>query len=114
MARAFADMSQDGASGLAIDPWGEVLRSALFVRAVLAVAAAFLLSGTLLAAPATSISSDRDDDRGECPRTRLPPLDAGPPSPSTPQTRRSGWTQTGKWGSKAGAMQVRLDALQEP
>ncbi|MDZ5620803.1 hypothetical protein [Nocardioides bizhenqiangii] len=80
------------------------MRSALFVRAVLAVAAAFVLSGTLLAAPATSIPSDRVTVSQVSARAPgcLPRCWVAVGYNSA--TGRSGWTQPGKWGTKAGAM----------
>lgn len=87
-------------------PWGEVLLSALFVRAVLAVAAAFLLGGSLLAAPAaTSVTPDRAVVATQV-SARAPgciPRCWVAVAYNT-RTGRSGWTQSGKWGSKAGAM----------
>ena len=88
-------------------PWGEVLRSALFVRAVLAVAAAFLLSGTLLAAPATSITSDRTTTEVSARAPGCLPR-CWTAISFNPQTRRSGWTQKSNWGTKAGAMSSAL------
>ncbi len=80
------------------------MRSALFVRAVLAVAAAFLLSGTLLAAPATSIPSDRvvvtevsARAPGCLPRCWIAVA-------YNSHTGRSGWTQPGKYGGLKEAM----------
>ena len=84
------------------------MRSALFVRALLAVAAAFLLGGTLLAAaPSTAITSDKTTAQvsarapGCLPRCWVA-------ISFNPVTRRSGWTQKSNWGTKAGAMSSAL------
>lgn len=83
------------------------MRSALFVRAVLAVAAAFLLSGTLLAAPATSITSDRTTTEVSARAPGCLPRCWTAISFNL-QTQRSGWTQNSDWGTKAGAMSSAL------
>ena len=84
---------------------GEVLRSALFVRAVLALAAAFLLGGTLLAAPATSVSPDRDTVDVSARAPGCMPYKCWAAISFNTETLRSGWTQKGQWGSKARAVQ---------
>jgi hypothetical protein len=83
------------------------LRSALFVRAAIAVAAVFLLGGSLLAAPATSITSDRvkTDVSARAPGC-IPRCWAA--LSFNVQTQRSGWTQSGKWGTKKEAMSSAL------
>ena len=86
---------------------GDTLRSTLY-RALLALAAALVLSGSLLAAPATSATADR-----------APTLVAAR-APGciphcwvaisfNPETLRSGWTQKNKWGTKAGASSSALN-----
>jgi hypothetical protein len=81
------------------------LRSALFVRAVLALAAAFLLGGTLLAAPATSMPSERAPAEGSARAPGCMPYKCWAAISFNTETLRSGWTQKKKWGTKAGAMQ---------
>jgi hypothetical protein len=79
-----------------------------FVRALLALAAALVLSGSLLAAPATSAPADR----------AAAPLAARAPGciphcwvaiSFNPETLRSGWTQKSNWGTKAGASASALN-----
>jgi hypothetical protein len=79
------------------------LRSALFIRAVLAIAAAFAISGTLLAGPATSTTSDRAATQVSARAPGCIPRCWVAVAYNT-DTGRSGWTQKGQWGSKAGAM----------
>ena len=81
------------------------MRSALFVRAVLALAAAFLLGGTLLAAPATSMPTDRAPADVSARAPGCMPYNCWVAISFNTETLRSGWTQRNKWGSKAGAMQ---------
>jgi hypothetical protein len=83
------------------------LRSALFVRAVLAVAAAFLLSGTLLSAPATSATSDQVMTQVSARAPRCIPKCWAAIS-FNPETLRSGWTQKLHWGTKKDAMNSAL------
>lgn len=82
------------------------MRSALFIRAVLALAAAFLLGGTVLAAPATTAPAPAA-------RVTSPDLSARAPGclprcwtaiSFNPETGRGGWTQQNNWGTKQGAM----------
>jgi len=89
------------------------LRSALFVRAAIAVAAAFLLSGSLLVAPASSSASTAPTASDRV-TTQVSARAPG----CIPRcwvavaynfaTGRSGWTQTGNWGAKKGAMQSAM------
>lgn len=83
------------------------MRSALFVRAVLAVAAALLLGGTLLTAPATAITSDRTTTEVSARAPGCIPRCWAAIS-FNPRTQRSGWTQKSNWGTKAGAMNSAL------
>lgn len=83
------------------------MRSALFVRAALAAAAAVLLSGTLLTAPATSITSDRATTEVSARAPGCLPR-CWTAISFNPQTHRSGWTQKFNWGTKAGAMSSAL------
>lgn len=80
------------------------MRSALFIRAVLALTAAFVLGGTLLAAPAHTAPA---------PERAVTELSARAPAclprcwvsvSFNTETRRGGWTQSNNWGSKKGAM----------
>jgi len=80
------------------------LRSALFVRTVLALAAAVLLGGTALAAPATSAPAGRVSTEVSARAPGCLPRCWTAISFNT-ETRRSGWTQDGRWGTKAGAME---------
>ena len=79
------------------------MRSALFIRAVVAIAAAFALTGTLLAGPATSITSDRAATQVSARAPGCIPRCWVAVAYNT-ATGRSGWTQRGQWGSKDGAM----------
>jgi hypothetical protein len=82
------------------------LRSALFVRAMLALAAAFLLGGTLLAAPATSTPPERAV--AEVTARAAPgcmPYKCWAAISFNTETLRSGWTQRNQWGTKARAIQ---------
>lgn len=81
------------------------MRTAVLVRAVVALAATLLLGGSLLTAPATSSAA---------PATRSAiELSARAPGclprcwtaiSFNPETLRGGWTQKNNWGTKKGAM----------
>ncbi|WP_146207263.1 hypothetical protein [Nocardioides silvaticus] len=82
------------------------MRTASYVRAMLALAAALVLGGTLLAAPATSVTP-----------TRVAAVQVSAKAPGcmpykcwaaisfNTETLRSGWTQNKQWGSKKKAVQ---------
>lgn len=84
------------------------MRPASFVRAVLALAAALLLGGTLLAAPATSTTPDRVATEVSARAPGCLPLRCWTAISFNPETQRSGWTQKGAWGSKKQAMTSAL------
>ncbi|WP_188113242.1 hypothetical protein [Nocardioides humilatus] len=77
------------------------MRSTLLVRAVLSLAAAFLLGGTLLAAPATSVAPERAATTASRAPGCIPHCWVA--ISFNPETLRSGWTQNGNWGTQAGA-----------
>lgn len=81
------------------------MRSTLLVRAVLSVAAALVLGGSLLAAPTTA---------GAAPAPVATRAAACIPHcwiaiSFNPETLRSGWTQDGNWATKAGASSSALN-----
>lgn len=80
------------------------MRSASFVRAALALAAALLLGGTLLAAPATSTSPERVGTEVSARGPACLPSRCWTALSFNPETQRGGWTQQGAWGSKKQAM----------
>lgn len=83
------------------------MRSALFVRAFLALAAAFVLGGTLFAAPATSTTADAAPTQVTLRAPGCIPRCWTAVSFNT-RTLRGGWTQNGDWGTKTGAMSSAL------
>ncbi|KAA1428872.1 hypothetical protein [Nocardioides antri] len=83
------------------------MRSALFVRALLALAAAFVLGGTLLTVPATSAPTapaERVSTRVSALAPGCLPSRCWTAIAFNPETLRSGWTQSSAWGSKTRAM----------
>ncbi len=84
------------------------MRSASFVRAVLALAAALLLGGTLLAAPATSVTPSRVSAEVSARAPGCMPYKCWAAISFNTETLRSGWTQKKQWGSKKRAMQSAL------
>ncbi|WP_183100200.1 hypothetical protein [Nocardioides pelophilus] len=87
------------------------MRPALFVRALLALAAAFALGGTLFAAPATSTTADSVTSRVSTQVTARAPgciPRCWTAISFNTATLRGGWTQNGDWGTKAGAMSSAL------
>ncbi|WP_183094805.1 hypothetical protein [Nocardioides stalactiti] len=88
------------------------MRTASILRLLLALAAALLLGGTLLAAPATSAAPVAPAEKVTTTQlaARAPgclPRCWGAISFNT-QTLRGGWTQKGDWATKAGAMSSAL------
>ena len=88
------------------------MRSTALARVALAFSAALLLCGALLAAPASSTTPDRVS-----PDISARELSARAPAclprcwvavSFNTKTRRSGWTQQGKWGTKRRAMNSAL------
>ncbi|MEZ0581121.1 hypothetical protein [Nocardioides sp. MH1] len=86
---------------------GDTLRSTLLVRAALTMAAALLLGGTLLAAPTTAAAPDRAATVASRAPGCVPHCWVA--ISFNPETLRSGWTQNGNWGTKAGASSSALN-----
>lgn len=82
------------------------MRSALLVRALLALAAAFLLGGALLVAPTGSATPDGATAQRQLVRAAAPGClpRCWSAISFNPKTLRGGWTQSGAWGGKAAAM----------
>jgi hypothetical protein len=78
------------------------LRPTHYARALLALAAALLLSSSLLASPAVSKTPDTAAREASARSINCRPHCWVAVSFNT-DTLRSGWTQKNKWGSKAGA-----------
>jgi hypothetical protein len=85
------------------------LRPTFYVRALLALAAAFLLGGTLLAAPAVSKTTTDLASRDVSARAVNCRPHCWVAVSFNTDTLRGGWTQTNKWGSKATASASALN-----
>lgn len=95
---------------LSIDPWGEALRTALHIRALVALAAALLFGGTLLGAPAASATPPSAESTIVVSARAVNCIPNCWVSVSfNTHTLRSGWTQKGRYGSKKGAMNSAHD-----
>jgi hypothetical protein len=86
---------------------GDILRSTLLVRAVLALAAAFVLSSTLLTAPTTAAAPERTATVVAARPGCLP--NCWVAISFNTDTLRGGWTQNGNWGTKSGASSSALN-----